>query len=122
MLGIQVLVESEVDVLFGYKVACFMVSSSSYEPNGIWHLNDFCYCIFANHEVNNNITDNACYFHPFAIRNRLWLLWQTLYRCFGREWFFVAHILGDYVHAALLINSLHSHFVQNPSWTGRCIT
>ncbi|KAL5053391.1 hypothetical protein RYX36_034073, partial [Vicia faba] len=95
---IQVVVDSEINVLFQFKVTCFMVSSSSYEPNGIWCLNDFCNCIFANHEINSGIRDNASYFHSFAIRSCLWLLWQSLYRYFGREWLFVALILGDSVH------------------------
>lgn len=120
-LGIFFLVDSEVSVLFQFKVACFLVSSSSYEPNGIWCLNDLCYCIFARPAVDNVITDYASYFHHFDVRNWLWLLWQAVCRYTWREWLCVAFILGDSMLAAFLIYWLHIHFVHNPSWTSHCI-
>ncbi|KAG5031693.1 hypothetical protein JHK85_015675 [Glycine max] len=119
---IFLLVDSQVNGLIQFKVAYFVVSSSSYEPNGIWHLDDFCCCIFALAAVDHNITDYASHFHPFNVGNFLWLLWQAMCRDIGWEWYCVALILGDYVLAAFLISLLDIRFVPDPSWTSHSIT
>lgn len=122
IVGIFLLVDSQVNGLIQFKVAYFVVSSSSYEPNGIWHLDDFCCCIFALAAVDHNITDYASHFHPFNVGNFLWLLWQAMCRDIGWEWYCVALILGDYVLAAFLISLLDIRFVPDPSWTSHSIT
>lgn len=95
-----------------------MVSISSREPNGVWLLNDFCTCIFALPAVSNIIiTDYADYFHPFGVRNCLWLLWQAVCRHTGRKWLSVALVLGDSMFVAFLIYMLYIQVVPNPSWT-----
>lgn len=118
ILGIFLLVDSEVSDLVKFKCACFFVPSSSCEPNGVWFLNDYCSCIFALPAVSNIvITNYASYFHHIDARNRLWLLWNHVYRHTGREWLHLALILGDSMFGAFLIYMLDICFVRNPSWT-----
>ncbi|GAU11610.1 hypothetical protein TSUD_346020 [Trifolium subterraneum] len=83
-------------------------SSSWWTPN----------CIFALPAVNNIvITNYASYVHRFDARNRLWLLWNVVYRHTGREWLYLALILGDSMFGAFLIYMLDIRFVHNSSWT-----
>jgi len=86
ILGIFLLVDSQVSDLIQFKVAYFVVPSSSYEPNAVWSLDDFCSCIFALPAINNIITDYACYFHPVNVGSCLWLLWQAVRRDTWWEW------------------------------------
>jgi hypothetical protein len=118
ILGIFFMVDSKVSDLVQFKHACFFVSSSSCEPNGVWFLNDYYRCIFALPAINNIvITNYASYFHRFDARNRLRLLWNVVYRHTGREWLYLALILGDSMFGAFLIYMLDIRFVHNSSWT-----
>ncbi|KAK2419235.1 protein CPR-5 [Trifolium repens] len=50
-------------------------------------------------------------------KNRLRLLWNVVYRHTGREWLYLALILGDSMFGAFLIYMLDISFVHNSSWT-----
>jgi hypothetical protein len=118
ILGTFLLVDSKVSDLVKFKCACFFLSSSSCEPNGVWFLNDYCCCVSALPTVSNIvITNYASYFHHIDARNRLWLLWNHVYRHTGRKWLHLALILGDSVFGAFLIYMLDIRFVRNPSRT-----
>src|ERR1044072_4824812 len=79
--GILLLVDSEISGLVQFRLACFVVSSSSPQQNVIWCLNDFCSWIFAHPAFSGfSITDYASYIHHYDVRNWLWLLWQALCR------------------------------------------
>lgn len=85
ILGIFLLVDSQVSDLIQFKVEYFVVPGSSNEPNDVWCLDDFCCCIFALAAINNIIiTDYACDFHPFNVGSWLWLLWQAV--CGDTRW------------------------------------
>ncbi|KAK2365160.1 protein CPR-5 [Trifolium repens] len=88
------------------------------ESSSWWTPKSVTCCIFALPAVNNIvITNYANYFHRFDARNRLWLLWNDVYRHIGREWLYLALILGDSMFGAFLIYMLDIRFVHNSSWT-----